>query len=73
MRYTISEQARIEVFRRPAELNRQHYEEEVAQGLHICYVPVGSMGYAICSMTPKWLLSLDYAGAVPRRRQAACR
>lgn len=34
VRYTISEPARIEVLRRLAELNRQRYEEEVAQGLH---------------------------------------
>jgi hypothetical protein len=34
LRYTISEPARIEVLRRLAELNRQRYEEEVAQGLH---------------------------------------
>ena len=33
-RFTISEPARIEVLRRLAELNRQRYEEEVAQGLH---------------------------------------
>lgn len=33
-RFTISELARIEVLRRLAELNRQRYEEEVAQGLH---------------------------------------
>lgn len=34
VRFTISEPARIEVMRRLAELNRQRYEEEVAQGLH---------------------------------------
>lgn len=34
VRFTISETARIEVLRRLAELNRQRYEEEVAQGLH---------------------------------------
>ena len=34
VRFTISEAARIEVLRRLSELNRQHYEEEVAQGLH---------------------------------------
>src|SRR5690606_26290505 len=34
VRFTISEPARIEVLRRLAELNRQRYEEEVAQGLH---------------------------------------
>lgn len=34
VRYTISEPARIEVLRRLAELNRQRYDEEVAQGLH---------------------------------------
>ena len=32
MRFTISEPARIEVLRRLAELNRQRYEEEIAQG-----------------------------------------
>lgn len=34
VRFTISEPARIEVLRRLAELNRQRYDEEVAQGLH---------------------------------------
>lgn len=34
VRFTISEPARIEVLRRLSELNRQRYEEEVAQGLH---------------------------------------
>ncbi|MCS5515566.1 hypothetical protein NWF32_10525 [Pseudomonas qingdaonensis] len=34
VRFTISETARIEVLRRLSELNRQRYEEEVAQGLH---------------------------------------
>ena len=34
VRFTISETARFEVLRRLSELNRQRYEEEVAQGLH---------------------------------------
>ncbi len=34
VRFTISENARIEVLRRLSELNRQRYEEEVATGLH---------------------------------------
>lgn len=34
IRFTISEAARIEVLRRLSELNRQRYEEEVAQGVH---------------------------------------
>lgn len=34
VRFTISETARVEVLRRLAELNRQRYEKEVAQGLH---------------------------------------
>lgn len=34
VRFTISDAARAEVLRRFAELNRQRYEEEVAQGLH---------------------------------------
>ena len=34
LRFTVSESARIEVLRRLSELNRQRYEEEVAQGLH---------------------------------------
>lgn len=34
VRFTISETARVEVLRRQSELNRQRYEEEVAQGLH---------------------------------------
>ena len=33
VRFTISETARVEVLRRLSELNRQRYEEEVAQGL----------------------------------------
>jgi len=33
-RFTISEKARIEVLRRLAQLNKERYEEEVAQGLH---------------------------------------
>lgn len=34
VRFTISEAARVEMLRRLSELNRQRYEEEVAQGLH---------------------------------------
>ncbi|MDK6706085.1 Eco57I restriction-modification methylase domain-containing protein [Pseudomonas aeruginosa] len=34
VRFTISEVARVEVLRRLSQLNRQRYEEEVAQGLH---------------------------------------
>lgn len=34
IRFTISEPARIEVLQRLSELNRQRYEEEVAEGLH---------------------------------------
>lgn len=34
IRFTISESARIELLRRLSELNRQRFEEEVAQGLH---------------------------------------
>lgn len=34
IRFTISDPARLEVLRRLSELNRQRYEEEVAQGLH---------------------------------------
>jgi len=34
VRFTISETARVDVLRRLSELNRQRYEEEVAQGLH---------------------------------------
>jgi hypothetical protein len=34
VRFTISDSARAEVLRRFAELNRQRYAEEVAQGLH---------------------------------------
>lgn len=34
VRFTISEKARIEVLRRLARLNKERYEEEVAQGLH---------------------------------------
>lgn len=34
VRFTISESARVEVLQRLSELNRQRYEDEVAQGLH---------------------------------------
>jgi hypothetical protein len=34
VRFTISETARVEVLRRLSELNRQRYEEELAQGMH---------------------------------------
>lgn len=34
VRFTISEAARLEVLQRLSKLNRQRYEEEVAQGLH---------------------------------------
>jgi hypothetical protein len=34
VRFTMSETARIEVLQRLSELNRQRYQEEVAQGLH---------------------------------------
>lgn len=34
IRFTISEEARVEVLRRLADLNRQRYQEEVDQGLH---------------------------------------
>ena len=34
VRFTISDRVRLEVLRRLSELNRQRYEEEVAQGLH---------------------------------------
>lgn len=34
LRFTISEEARVEVLRRLAQLNRRRYQEEVDQGLH---------------------------------------
>jgi hypothetical protein len=34
LRFTLSESARVEVLRRLSELNRERYQEEVAQGLH---------------------------------------
>lgn len=34
IRFTVSELARVELLQRLSELNRQRYEEEVAQGLH---------------------------------------
>ncbi|HYD94750.1 MAG TPA: type IIL restriction-modification enzyme MmeI [Noviherbaspirillum sp.] len=43
VRYTISEPARVEVLRRLSELNRQRYEEEVAQGLHADAAPRASI------------------------------
>lgn len=42
VRFTISETARVEVLRRLSELNRQRYEEEVAQGLHADAAPRAS-------------------------------
>ncbi|WP_062794228.1 Eco57I restriction-modification methylase domain-containing protein [Cupriavidus metallidurans] len=43
IRFTISEVARVEIIRRLSELNRQRYEEEVAQGLHADTVPRASI------------------------------
>ncbi|MGO4156645.1 Eco57I restriction-modification methylase domain-containing protein [Cupriavidus sp. YAF13] len=42
VRFTISEAARVEVLRRLSELNRQRYEEQVAQGLHADAIPRAS-------------------------------
>lgn len=42
LRFTVSESARIEVLRRLSELNRQRYEDEVAQGLHGTATPRAS-------------------------------
>lgn len=42
IRFTISEDARVEVLRRLSELNRQRYEEEVARGLHADFAPRAS-------------------------------
>src|SRR6185437_8104098 len=42
VRFTISETARVEVLRRLSELNRQRYEEEVAQGRHAGATPRAS-------------------------------
>lgn len=42
VRFTISETARIEVLRRLSELNRQHFEDEVAQGLYVDATPRAS-------------------------------
>ena len=39
VRFTISDVARVEVLRRLSELNRQRYEEEVAQGSHASAAP----------------------------------
>jgi hypothetical protein len=47
VRFTISETARVEVLRRLSELNRQRYEEEVAQGLH------GSKGTGTATRKPR--------------------
>jgi hypothetical protein len=42
VRFTISETARVEVLRRLSELNRQRYDEEVANGLHADAAPRAS-------------------------------
>lgn len=42
VRFSISGRARLEVLRRLSDLNRQRYEEEVAQGLHGNAVPRAS-------------------------------
>lgn len=47
VRFTISDSARTEILRRFAELNRQRYEEEVAQGLH------GSKGDGAVTRKPR--------------------
>lgn len=42
VRFTISESARLEILRRLSDLNRQRYEEEVAQGQHADTKPLAS-------------------------------
>ena len=52
VRFTISETARVEVLRRLSELNRQRYEEEVAQGLHGSTTPRASTRTPRARRTP---------------------
>ena len=61
VRFTISESARVEVLRRLSELNRQRYEEEVAQGLHGNTNPRTSTPKRRCASTdvPQPSLDLD--------------
>lgn len=64
VRFTISEAARIEVLRRLSELNRQRYEEEVAQGLRGDATPRASThapraGRAACAATVQPSLDFD--------------
>jgi hypothetical protein len=64
VRFTISEAARVEVLRRFAELNRQRYEEEVAQGLHPDAAPRTSTRTRRCVSTGFSQPALDF-DAVP--------
>lgn len=63
VRFTISETARIVVLRRLSELNRQRYEEEVAQGLHGDAMPRASVRATRASRTSSTAMvqpSLDF-------------
>ena len=60
VRFTISESARVEVLRRLSELNRQRYEEEVAQGLHGNTTPRTSTPKRRCASTEVSQPSLDF-------------
>lgn len=67
LRFTISETARVEVLRRLSELNRQWYENEVAQGLHAratSRVSARSPGSSGGDSTAPAQPSLDF-GAIP--------
>jgi hypothetical protein len=65
-RFTISEPARIEILLRLSELNKQRYEEEVAQGLHDRKKPKGPRtrrknAATKSAPTPQRELTLDVA------------
>lgn len=64
VRFTISETARVEVLRRLSELNRQRYEEEIAQGLHPDAVPRASTRTRRRASTDSSQPTLDF-DAVP--------
>ncbi len=59
IRFTISETARVEVLRRLSELNRQRYEEDVAQGLH------GNTTPRSTTRTPRASRTTNIAAAQP--------
>lgn len=74
VRFTISEPARVEVLWRLSELNRQRYEEEVAQGLHADATPRASTRVTRTSRATNAALaqpSFDFDGGTPTTANGA--